>query len=105
MSDIRKLLNIINETSAGSTSTGSVAPMAQSFNTEQRRVEEEKTPSPEVIEYGMWENSALTTSSKLKKSRGKSSKVVKSIYGEDVSEAANPQQQAAIAIAKKEKKM
>jgi hypothetical protein len=83
MQDIRKLLDIVNESSSGGTSAGSVAPMAQSFHTEQRRVDEEKPEAPEVIEYGMWENSALTTSSKLKKSRGKSSKVVKSIYGQD----------------------
>ena len=101
MSDIRKLLDIINET----TVAGSVATVAAPMSEVQKRVEEtatEETSKPEVIEYGMWENSALTTTSKLKKNRGKSAKVVKSIYGEAVqSEAANPKQQAAIAIAKK----
>lgn len=101
MSDIRKLLDIINET----TVAGSVATVAAPMGEMQKRVEEtatEETKNPEVIEYGMWENSALATTSKLKKNRGKSAKVVKSIYGEDVqSEAANPKQQAAIAIAKK----
>ena len=102
MSDIRKLLDIINET----TVAGSVATVAAPMGEMHKRVEEtpsEESTKPEVIEYGMWENSALATTSKLKKNRGKSAKVVKSIYGEDVqSEAANPKQQAAIAIAKKE---
>lgn len=103
MSDIRKLLDIISESSASTSTAGAVASVPSRIGETQKRVEDEKTPEmPNVIEYGNWENSALTTSDKLKKERKKASKVVKSIYGEDVqSEAANPKQQAAIAIAKK----
>lgn len=101
MSEFRKLIDLINESSASCTSAGGVAPVAQPMTT-QERVEEDGPKSPEVIEYGNWENSALATTSKLKKNRDKSAKVVKSIYGEEIqAEAANPKQQAAIAIAKK----
>lgn len=96
MADIRKLIDILNETTAGSTSSGGVAPVAQSFHETQRR-EPDLTETPEVLEYGNWENSALTTSKKLKSQRRHAAKVVKSVYGEDNS----PEQQAAIAIAKK----
>jgi hypothetical protein len=84
MSDIRKLLDIISESSAGASTAGSIASVSAPVGETQKRQEESSTPDmPQIIEYGMWENSALTTSSKLKKSRGKSSKVVKSIYGKD----------------------
>lgn len=90
MNDIRKLLDIINETTAGATASGGVAPVSQSMHT-QRRVEEDyseessdKPQMPQILEYGNWENSALTTSKKLKKSRKKASKIVKSVYGEDM---------------------
>lgn len=83
MNDIRKLINIINETTA----SGGVAPVSQSMHT-QHRVEEdyteESSDKPQILEYGNWENSALTTSKKLKKSRKKASKIVKSVYGEDM---------------------
>ena len=106
MSDIRKLLDIISESSAGASTAGAIASTPHGIGEVQKRNEDgldESTPeSPKIIEYGNWENSALTTSDKLKKERKKASKVVKSIYGEDVqSEAANPKKQAAIAIAKK----
>jgi len=99
--DIKKFIDIVSESSSGGTTAGAVAEVSTPMTFVQKRVEDDKTKSPEVIEYGMWENSALTTSSKLKKSRDKSAKVVKSIYGEEVEEAKNPDQQAAIAIAKK----
>lgn len=85
MSDIRKLLDIVVESSAGASTAGAVATVAQPLGATQKRVEEDgsKPAMPEVLEYGMWENSALTTSSKLKKERRKAAKVVKSIYGED----------------------
>lgn len=99
MADLRKLLDIVNESS---TTAGSVATFAAGLSGTHKRVEEDKPEAPQVLEYGNWENSALTTSSKLKKERKKASKVVKSIYGEDsVEEAANSKQQAAIAVAKK----
>lgn len=83
MSDIKRLLAIMNE----NTVAGGVATVAAPMGEMQKRVEEtqeESAKAPEVIEYGMWENSALATTSKLKKNRDKSAKVVKSIYGEDV---------------------
>jgi hypothetical protein len=91
MSDIRKLINIISETTAGATASGSVANVAQPMETLRRRSDEDyaaeaadSTPElPQVLEYGNWENSALTTSKKLKKARSKAKKIVKSIYGED----------------------
>jgi hypothetical protein len=78
MSDFRKLLNIVSETTSGS-----VAAVAAPLGEPIKRESAEETPAdtPKVLEYGMWENSALTTSNKLKKKRGQS-KVVKSIYGE-----------------------
>jgi hypothetical protein len=106
MSDFRKLLDLLTETSAGATGSGSVAAVPQSFQETQRRQPEEEAAKPEVIEYGNWENTALSTSNKLKKSRKQAAKIVKSIYGAgdvETQEAANPAQQAAIAIAKKEK--
>lgn len=75
----------MNESSAGTSVSGSVASVAQPMTTE-RRIEEDDTDknTPSVLEYGNWENSALTTSTKLKKQRSKAAKVVKSIYGEDL---------------------
>ena len=101
MADIRKLLDIISESSSGASTAGAIASTPHGLGEVQKRNEddsESSTPElPKIIEYGNWENSALTTSDKLKKERKKASKVVKSIYGEDVqSEAANPKQQAAI---------
>jgi hypothetical protein len=84
MSEIRKYLDLINETTAGATASGSVATVAQPMQEVQKRVkEDDRSKAPEVIEYGNWENSALTTSNELKKSRKKAAKIVKSIYGED----------------------
>jgi len=100
--DIKKFIDIVSESSSGGTSAGSVAEVSKPLGSVQVRLETNDSTAPQVIEYGNWENSALTTSSKLKKERKKAAKVVKSIYGEEVvSEEANPKQQAAIAIAKK----
>lgn len=97
--DIKKLISLVSESG---TSAGSVASVSAPMGETHKRVEENTSNAPQVIEYGNWENSALTTSSKLKKERKKAAKIVKSIYGEDtVPETANPKQQAAIAIAKK----
>jgi hypothetical protein len=96
MSNLRTLLDILSEnTVSGGIATSVSMPVQEKVD--------DAPEQPDVMEYGNWENSSLTTSTKLKKQRKTASKVVKSIYGEDVSEAANPQQQAAIAIAKKEK--
>lgn len=100
MSDFRKLINSVSESV---TSSGAVSTVAMPVGT-QRRADESTPEMPQVLEYGNWDNSASNTGKKLKSTRAKASKIVKSIYGEDASEAANPQQQAAIAIAKKEKK-
>jgi type III secretion system FlhB-like substrate exporter len=80
MSDIRKILNAINENSV-STTSGSVSSVSQPILT-QSRIEEEKPELPKVLEYGMWENSALVTDKKIKDSR-KKSKVVKDVYDKD----------------------
>lgn len=87
MSDFRKYLDILNETTAGATGAGAVAAVPAAGGPIQKRMEEDtdnETGAPEVIEYGNWENSALATTSKLKKTREKPAKIVKSIYGEDV---------------------
>jgi hypothetical protein len=87
MSDIRKFINIVSETSAGS-----VGSMAMPIGTTLKRIEEndsdtEKTEeSPkqiEVLEYGNWKNSALVTTSEVKNQRGKNTKIVKSVYGDN----------------------
>lgn len=77
MSDIRKLLDLLNETTAGC-----VSSVAQPLLKQTRESEDSTTDGPEVIQYGNWENSALTTSNKHKESRTKSPKVQKSIYSE-----------------------
>ena len=83
MSDIRKLIDILNETTvAGAIATGPAAPIGEVH----KRVEEEQTNEtglPEVIEYGNWENSALVTEKKTKSMRPRSKRVVKSVYGVD----------------------
>lgn len=83
MSDIRKLIDILNETTvAGAVATGPAAPIGEVH----KRVEEEQaneTGMPEVIEYGNWENSALVTEKKTKSMRPKSKRIVKSVYGVD----------------------
>jgi hypothetical protein len=80
MSDIRKLIDLLSESSVGATASGNVATVEQSAFTQSRSTAVEASP---VLEYGNWENSALSTSKKLKKTRTKASKLVKSIYGED----------------------
>lgn len=82
MSDIRKILNTLNEMTSGS-----VASVSMPLTTQRRdHVDEEdaKSTNPEVLEYGNWENSSLTTSKKLKQTRDKAKKLVKKIYGEAV---------------------
>lgn len=82
MSDIRKILNTLTEMTSGS-----VASVSMPLTTQRRQdhVDENdaKSNPPEVLEYGNWENSSLTTSKKLKQTRGKAKKLVKKIYGED----------------------
>ena len=82
MSDIRKILNTLTEMTSGS-----VASVSMPLTTQRRQdhVDENdaKSNTPEVLEYGNWENSSLTTSKKLKQTRGKAKKLVKKIYGED----------------------
>lgn len=87
MSDIRKLLNIINEST---TSSGSVASMATPMTTERRSNEyadentsHAKAADIKVLEYGNWENSTRSTSKKLKQTRTKA-KTVKKKYDEDI---------------------
>lgn len=83
MSDIRKLLNILSESSVGATSSGSVATVEQAAFTQSRA---QTVEPPAVLEYGNWENSALTTSKKLKKTRTKARNIVKKTWGEDAPE-------------------
>lgn len=82
MSDIRKILNTLTEMTSGS-----VASVSMPLTTQRRQdhVDENdaKSQSHDVLEYGNWENSALTTSKKLKQTRSKAKKLVKKIYGED----------------------
>jgi hypothetical protein len=81
MSDIRKLINMINETTvAGAVGGGPAVPLGATHKRMEEEVEE--SHAPEVIEYGNWENSALVTGEKTKSSRPRSAKVVKSVYGE-----------------------
>ena len=83
MSDIRKILNTLTEMTSGS-----VASVAMPLQTQRRdhlpEQDTDKSGAPEVLEYGNWENSSLTTSKKLKQTRGKAKKLVKKIYGEDM---------------------
>lgn len=76
MNDIKKIVELISET----TTAGSVATVATPLETIQKR---DDLKSPKVLEYGNWENSSLTTTTKLKKQRKQPSKVVKSVYGEN----------------------
>lgn len=78
MSDIKKFIDIVNENTSGAIATTSM-PLGQPIKREQ--TEDMHSDAPKVLEYGNWENSALSTSDKLKKKRGES-KVVKSVYGE-----------------------
>lgn len=80
MSDIRKILNIINEMTSGS-----VATVAMPLTTQRRTSESSKDNNAQdikVIEYGNWENSTNTTSRKLKTIREKAAKLSRDIYGQ-----------------------
>jgi hypothetical protein len=83
MNDIRKLIDILNETTvAGAVGGGPAVPLGATH----KRMEEEQTHEtgmPEVIEYGNWENSALVTEKKTRSMRPKSKRIVKSVYGVD----------------------
>lgn len=83
MNDIRKLIDILNETTvAGAVGGGPAVPLGATH----KRMEEEQaneTSMPEVIEYGNWENSALVTEKKTRSMRPKSKRIVKSVYGVD----------------------
>lgn len=76
MNDIKKIVKLISET----TTAGSVASVVNPLETIQKR---DEINTPQVLEYGNWENSSLTANNKLKNQRKKSSKVVKSVYGEN----------------------
>lgn len=78
MTSIKKFIDIVSENTSGAVATVAM-PMGQTIKREQ--TEESKPEDPKVLEYGMWENSAISTSDKLKKKRGET-KVVKSVYGE-----------------------
>jgi len=87
MSDIRKILNIINETtSSGAVATGPATNLFMNKRTDEYAAEDSSSEpeAPKVLEYGNWENSALSTSKKLKKTRKKAAKTVKSIYDESL---------------------
>lgn len=77
MSSIKKFMDVVNENTSGAVASVSM-PIGKTIEREQ---EDSSISAPKVIEYGMWENSALTTTNKLKKKRG-DTKVVKSVYGE-----------------------
>lgn len=77
MTSIKKFINVVNENTSGAFASVSM-PIGKTIEREQ---EDPTTIAPKVLEYGMWENSALTTTNKLKKKRG-DTKIVKSVYGE-----------------------
>lgn len=79
MSDIKKFIDIINEsTVAGSVAGGAPANLF----TKSRMEDAPAKDAPKVIEYGNWENSSIRTTGKVKASREKATRTVKSVYGE-----------------------